>query len=118
MSAESLCEACKNLLRGIRKEHGQNGMGFTHHSTAESFALAIELECPLCIRLITAFYDCGKEDLEVAPTSYFFASIYLPMNYSSSSDHLPTAQLPHEIAFLLGGATHITLRLLPWTGKH
>jgi hypothetical protein len=122
MSAESLCEACKDLLQRIRKKHGQHSIWFTHHSTAESFVLAIELECPLCIRLMTAFYDRGKEDLEVAPTSYFFAPIHLPMNYSSSSGHLPTVQLHHDIIFLLGlnskEETQITLRLLPWTGKH
>jgi hypothetical protein len=107
MSAESLCDACKDLLRGIRKEDGQNRTGFTHHSTAESFALAIELECPLCIRLEAAFCDGGTEGLEAAPTDYFFA---LP--------HSPSVHLHHEIIFWLRKASQIKLRLLPWTGKH
>jgi hypothetical protein len=107
MSAESLCDACKDLLRGIRKKHGQKSMWFTHHSTAESFALAIELECPLCIRLETAFCGGGTEDLEVVSTSYFFAL---------QSSH--PVRLHHRMIFRLGEATEITLRLLPWTGKH
>jgi hypothetical protein len=107
MSAESLCEPCKDLLRGIRKEHGQNSISYTHHSTAESFVLAIELECPLCIRLETAFCGGGTEVLEAAPTSYFFALQYSPPIY-----------LHHGIIFRLGEATQITLRLLPCSGKH
>jgi hypothetical protein len=107
MSAESLCEACKDLLRGIRREHGQNSMRFTHHSTAESFALAIELECPLCIRLKAAFCSGGTEVLEAAPTSYVVAL-----------RHSPPVHLHHDMRFRLGEAPQIMLRLLPWTGKH
>jgi hypothetical protein len=107
MSAEFLCDACKDLLRGIRKEHGQNSRSYTHHNTAESFALAIELECPLCIRLKAAFCGGGTEVLEAAPTSYIF-----------TIHHLPPLHPPHDMIFRLGQATQITLSLLPWTGKH
>jgi hypothetical protein len=60
MSSPILCDPFQVFLRGDSQETGFDGNGrtysrstraFSHHETAESFQLALDLGCVLCLHL-------------------------------------------------------------------
>jgi hypothetical protein len=58
MTVVKFCDPCQAFLRGERTEDGEqdlpSGIRYVHHNTAESFRLALELPCAICIRLWAA----------------------------------------------------------------
>lgn len=56
MLNDGFCDPCKTLLRGECESFGEH-MGFqlfVHHKDAKSFDEAVQIQCPLCLRLWTA----------------------------------------------------------------
>jgi hypothetical protein len=67
MTAVKFCDPCQALLRGERTEDGGEHLEFeiryVHHDTAESFRLALELPCAICIRLWAAITRLRKNTM-------------------------------------------------------
>lgn len=53
MLNDGFCDPCKTLLRGESKQHSTHDRieRYLHHKDADSFEKALEVQCPLCVRL-------------------------------------------------------------------
>jgi hypothetical protein len=100
MTTVKFCDPCQAFLRGERTEDGDRldqefWICYVHHDTAESFRLALELPCAICIRLWAAILRPYKNTmseksfqphiLPVGPTT-IFVTTQVTTDNSGSSD--------------------------------
>jgi hypothetical protein len=117
MSAINFCDACLAFLQGSWREVKNDESTvkvYMHHETAESFQLALDLKCVICLRLWAAFRrgdapfltdkKVTEEVLDMGPTTYDSPASILTLHDTCNVD-------------FYRGHHKARLTLCKWSGK-